>query len=63
MYVVKIHRGVSGLLMVLVGHESTMVIDRDMGEGWSERVAILIISIFLWHYYLQYTNFLSLIDK
>ena len=46
-YVVKIHRGVSGLLMVLVGHESTMVIDRDMGEGWSEWVAILITSIFL----------------
>ena len=47
MYVVKIPRGVSGLLMVLVGHESTMVIDRDMGEGWSEWVAILITSIFL----------------
>ena len=49
MYVVKIHRSVSGLLSrSLVGHESTMVIDKDMGEGWSEWVAILITSIFLW---------------
>ena len=40
-----------------------MTVGRSYGRRWIEWFSVLIASIFIRDYYLQYTNFLSLSDK